>query len=92
MLVDNAQEKSYIFLDPVGTQEFGALVIVAAPTDVVFAHQCGSLASELRELKGFAVPIGGPAAARPLRTFVHQKFRGHPPIPGNNGNVMLGPW
>ncbi|HEX8033201.1 MAG TPA: DUF6210 family protein [Ktedonobacterales bacterium] len=91
--MDNAQEKPYIFLDPDGTQtqEFGALVVVAVPTGVIYAHQCAGLATEERELEGFAVPIGGPSAARPLRTFFDQTFHGNPPVPGNTRNTMLGP-
>ena len=90
--MDNAHEQAYIFLDPDGTQDFGSLVIVAAPTGVVYAHQCGGLATEDREQEGFAVPVGGPSAARPLRAFFHQEFHGNPPILGSRGNVMLGPW
>lgn len=90
--MDNAQKKAYIFLDPDGTQEFGSLVIVAAPTGVVYAHQCGGLTCEDRELEGFAVPVGGPSAARPFRTFFLQEFHGNPPVPGNRGSLMLGPW
>jgi hypothetical protein len=91
-LLKNEREKSYIFVDPDGTQEFGSLVIVVAPTCVVYAHQCGGLACELRELEGFAVPVGGPSAARPLRTFFHQTFHGNPPVPGHNTTARLGPW
>src|SRR4051794_23787023 len=72
---------SYIFLDPDGSQDFGLIAIVRAETGVVYAHQCGGLMNDLREAEGFAVPLGGPAAARGLVDFFRKRFRGYPPRP-----------
>lgn len=81
---------TYIFLDPDGTQEFGLLVVVAAGTGVTYAHQCGGLATETRELEGFLVPVGGPAASRRLREFFRRRFRGNPPWLGEGPDAMPG--
>lgn len=43
--------------------------MVAAPTGVTYAHQCGGVAADLREVEGFAVPLGGTEAAGPLHAF-----------------------
>jgi hypothetical protein len=71
--------RAYVFLDPDGTQDFGLLVVVAAPTGVIYAHQCAGLRTEIREQEGFAIPVGGPNAATPLVTFFRPRFRGNPP-------------
>jgi Family of unknown function (DUF6210) len=70
----------YIFLDPDGTQPLGLLVIVAAATGVTYAHQCAGYATVIRQLEGFAVPVGDATAAQPLRAFFSQRFHGNPPI------------
>lgn len=69
----------YIFLDPDGTQQLGLIVIVAAATGVTYAHQCGGHATVIRQMEGFAVPVGDATAAQPLRAFFHQRFLGNPP-------------
>jgi uncharacterized protein DUF6210 len=74
----------YIFLDPDGTQPLGLIAIVAAATRVTYAHQCGGHATEIRQLEGFAVPVGDATAAQPLRAFFAQRFHGNPPIGGLN--------
>ena len=71
---------NYIFLDPDGTQDFGLLVIVAAPTGVVYAHQCGGLYTLQREAEGFIVPVGSLETAKALLVFFHRRFRGNPPF------------
>jgi hypothetical protein len=70
----------YIFLDPDGTQPLCLMVIVAAATGVTYAHQCGGYATRIRQLEGFAVPVGDATAAQPLRAFISQRFRGNPSI------------
>jgi hypothetical protein len=69
----------YIFLDPDGTQDFGLLVIVAAPTGVVYTHQCSGVYTLQREAEGSVVPVGGPAAAKALLGFFWRRFRDNPP-------------
>jgi hypothetical protein len=70
----------YIFLDPDGSQHLGLLVIVAAPTGVIYAHQCGGYRTETRQMEGFAVPVGAPPAAHALQHFFAQRFYGWPPV------------
>lgn len=81
----------YVFLDPDGALDFGLLVIVAARTGVVYAQQCAGLATKMRELEGFLVPVGITAdeeriqtldsttSGRIFQTFFQQKFQGNPP-------------
>ena len=71
---------SYVFLDPDGSQEWGLVVIVAAATGVTYAHQCGGHATELREVEGFAVPLGGPSAAKKIVQWFAATFGGNPPL------------
>jgi Family of unknown function (DUF6210) len=71
--------KPYVFFDPDGTQDFGLLVVVVLPTGVTYAHQCAGLRAEIREVEGFAIPVGGPEAAAPLLTFFRTRFHGNPP-------------
>lgn len=70
----------YIFLNPDGRQEMGLIAIIAAQTGVTYAHQCGGLAAVECHLQGFAIPLGGPAAAAPLQRFFRETFQGNPPI------------
>jgi hypothetical protein len=70
----------YIFLDPDGTQALGLIAIVAAATGVTYAHQCGGYATIVRQMEGFAVPVGDATAAHPLRAFFSQRFHGNPPV------------
>ena len=86
-------DKYYVFLDPDGTQGFGLIAIVAAPTRVTYAHQCGGLATEIREIEGFAVPLGGISATEPLCTFFRQQFGGNPPtISGKYASIFERRW
>jgi uncharacterized protein DUF6210 len=80
----------YIFLNPDGTQDFGVLVIVAAPTGVIYAHQCGGVYNLQREAEGFVVPVGSPEAAKPLLAFFKRRFRGNPP--DREPGQALTPW
>ena len=70
----------YIVLNPDGTQPLGLMVIVAAATGVTYAHQCGGYATMIRQLEGFAVPVGDATAAHPLQAFFSQRFHGNPPV------------
>lgn len=79
----------YVFLDPDGTQDFGVVVIIVAATGVTYAHQCGGLATEIREIEGFAVPVAGPNAAQSLRAFFHQRFMGNVPLSGERWTPAL---
>jgi len=74
----------YIFFDPDGTQPLGLIAIVAAATGITYAHQCGGYATEIRQLEGFAVPVGDATAAQPLCAFFAQRFHGNPPIGERN--------
>ena len=71
--------KPYVFLDPDGTQDFGLLVVVVLQTGVTYAHQCAGLRTEIREVEGFVIPVGGPEAAAPLLAFFHTRFQGNAP-------------
>lgn len=77
-------ERAYIFLDPDGTLEPSLLVIVAAPTGVVYGHQCAGHVHEHRELEGFLDVVGGQKAAGPLRSFFDRTFHGWPPPYGGH--------
>ena len=55
------------------------LVVVVLPTGVTYAHQRAGLRTEIREVEGFVIPVGGPEAAAPLLTFFRTRFQGNPP-------------
>ena len=54
-------ERAYIFLDPDGSQGAGVVVIVQAPTGVVYASQVAGMQTEERSVEGFAIPNFHPA-------------------------------
>jgi hypothetical protein len=89
----------HIILNPDGTQggeAFGLLVLVQAPTGVVYAHQCEGRRTAVRAAEGFLVPVtgllGGPVGddapwpppfvtAAPSLAFFDRTFGGDPPDP-----------
>jgi hypothetical protein len=55
-----AQPVRRVSLDPDGTWDPAwIVVVVAASTGVIYEQQCAGLATELRTLEGFLVPLGG---------------------------------
>ncbi|MEY4180616.1 MAG: hypothetical protein RLY70_4190 [Planctomycetota bacterium] len=67
----------YVFLNPDGTQETGLVVIVEHGTGVRYAQQCGGIATEIRAIEGFLVPVGGPSAAKKVYQWFWKRFAGH---------------
>lgn len=49
----------YVFVDPDGTWPSWMLVVVMAPTGVVYQQQCAGQVCDQRDMEGFLVPIGG---------------------------------
>jgi hypothetical protein len=45
-----------VFLNPDGSRPTGLLVIVSAPTGVIYRTRCGGLTNEQRQNEGFLVP------------------------------------
>ena len=72
----------YIFLDPDGTQGIGLLVAIVAQTGLTYAHQCGGITNDVREVEGFIVPLGASDLANILHRFFRRRFRGNPPQSG----------
>lgn len=83
MIKENLEMGKYIFLNPDGIQDIGLLVVVAAKTGVVYAHQGGGFNAEIRELEGFIVPVGDYRLATKLSKFFWQEFKGQLPVKNN---------
>lgn len=79
-------EQAYIFLDPDGSQGAGVIVIVQAPTGVVYASQVGGMQNEERSVEGFAIPNFHPAHLEALLNFF-ARYHGSPP----DGRTTLWP-
>ena len=67
----------YVFLNPDGSFSLGLLLIVEAPTGIVYATQCAGLLTEERSVEGFLVPVGGEREAKQFYDWFWAKFRGH---------------
>lgn len=52
----SAMERMNVYIDPDGSIDTGLLVLVAAPTGVVYETQCAGLRCEQRGLEGYIVP------------------------------------
>jgi hypothetical protein len=76
-------ERAYVFLDPDGSQGAGLVVIVQAPTGVVYASQVGGYANEEREVEGFAIPLFNPHHLNVLKLFFGG-YSGNPLYPGTS--------
>ena len=72
-------DKTHVYLDPDGTGEFGLLVVVEAPTGVVYWHQCAGYMCSQRHAEGFVVPLGDRTAAEEIIAFFAKEFSGWPP-------------
>lgn len=74
-------ERAYVFLDPDGSQGAGLVVVVQAPTGVVYASQVGGYDNEEREVEGFAVPLFNPHHLNALELFF-SRYSGNSPYLG----------
>ncbi|UBV42099.1 DUF6210 family protein [Deinococcus taeanensis] len=74
-------ELAYIFIDPDGTQGAGVVVVVQAPTGVVYASQVGGNANEERSVEGFAIPLFHPQYLDALEGYFG-RYSGNLPYPG----------
>ena len=68
-----------ILLDSDGTLgiNLGVLVLIEAPTGIVYHQQCGGLATLDKKQEGFIIPVGGPDIARPIFEWFESVFKGH---------------
>ncbi|WP_084473720.1 DUF6210 family protein [Deinococcus ficus] len=71
-------ERAYVFLDPDGSQGAGVVVVVQAPTGVIYASQVGGGANEERCVEGFAIPLFAPQHLAALVSFFG-RYGGNPP-------------
>lgn len=55
-----------IFLDPAETIDLGLLLLVYAPTGVIYKHQCGGTACFQHSGEGFLIPVAGQKIAAPF--------------------------
>lgn len=68
-----------ILIDPDGTlgYEIGVLIIVHAPTGVIYHHQCGGHATLDNQAEGFLIPVAGSNAARQISAWFWKEFKGN---------------
>jgi hypothetical protein len=77
----------HVFLDPDGTSPRGLLLLVEAPTGVIYEQQCGGHANELMSLEGFLIPLGAQAGADTMYEWFQKTFRGQCHKGGNHWNA-----
>jgi len=67
-----------VFLDPAGSLGLGMglLVLVEAPTGVIYVQQCAGGLTEERSMEGFLIPVGDQADAKRLYDWFWSTFRG----------------
>ena len=75
-------DKTHVYIDPNGTGEFGLLVVVEAPTGVVYWHQCAGYMCSQHHAEGFVVPLADREAADEIIAFFAREFSGWPPPSG----------
>jgi hypothetical protein len=68
---------NYIFLNPDETIALGLLLIVKAPTGIIYAQQCGGFATIAMSTEGFLIPVGGEDEAKIIFDWFWEKFKGH---------------
>ena len=76
-------DKTRILIDPDGTADPGLLVLIEAPTGIVYQAQVGGHYTENREGEGFLVPVGSEKQSISLRKFFLDTFRSWPPSPSD---------
>ncbi len=81
-----SEEKVCVTLNPDGFRDFGLLVVVRAPTGVVYRNQCGGYYCLQLTAEGFAVPVGDVEAAKEIVEFFDGEFEGWPPDRGESWN------
>lgn len=74
-------ERAYVFFDPDGSQGAGVVVVVQAPTGVIYASQVGGGANEERCVEGFAIPLFHSQHLKSLVSFFG-RYGGNPPTLG----------
>lgn len=79
-----AMIRKVVAIDPDGTQDWGLFVILDARTSTMYEVQCGGPSTLQRSAEGLLVPVGDAIAARPLREFFADAFRGNPPPAGGS--------
>jgi hypothetical protein len=50
----------HVFLDPDGTWPPFVMIVIKAPTGVIYENQCRGTATEARFVEGYLVPLAGP--------------------------------
>ena len=66
----------HVFLNPDGTQQSLAVVVVQHPTGITYGHQCAGVLTDCRSLEGFLIPVGGPELSARLSSWFVTRWRG----------------
>lgn len=65
-----------VVLNPDGSSALGLLLIVSAPTGVIYEHQCGGFATEGMAVEGFLIPLGDASEAKVIFDWFWNTFKG----------------
>ncbi len=76
-------EKTYVFVDPDGTEEIGLSLVIEALTGVEYGNQCGGSATEENAVEGYLIPLGMRDMEQRLYDFFWDEFGGHCHKPRN---------
>ena len=68
---------THVFLNPDGTQPFGVIAIIAAPTGVTYSSQCAGTSNENRSIEGFVIPVAGEEQADEIHGWFWKRFHGN---------------
>jgi hypothetical protein len=66
----------HVRLNPDRTGDIGLLLLVFAPTGVVYEHQGAGVENRRLRAEGYLVPLGGPASAIPFQAFFRERLPG----------------
>ena len=67
----------HVFLNPDGTQQSCAFVVVQHPTGIMYGHQCAGVLTDCRSIEGFLIPVGGPELSTDLSSWFVTQWRGN---------------
>jgi hypothetical protein len=67
----------HVFLNPDGTQQPFAFVVVQHPTGITYGHQCAGLLTDCRSVQGFLIPVGGTELSANLSSWCVTRWRGN---------------
>ena len=75
--------KKYVLIDPDGTANVGLCLVIEQETGVEYGHQCGGVATEIKSIEGFLIPLGMKDIEQDIAKFFWKEFKENCHNPNN---------